>query len=1127
MNENDVLLDYFKGDDLAASVWLGKYAQDGEQTPDDMHRRMAKEFARIDNKYPESPRGNSESDKLSEYGRNRKQSTEESIFQLFRNFKYIAPQGSVMSQLGATSIGSLSNCFVVGQPEDSYGGIFKKDEEMAQLMKRRGGVGIDISTLRPSKTPTTNAAKSSTGAVSFMDRFSNTTREVAQNGRRGALMISIDIRHPDVMDFIKVKEDLTKITGANISVMVRDDFMKAVKEDKDYLLRFPCTTDINNIWTTIDNSSLGRVRENFSFEWSKYDMEYDKTYNFDNGVQIKKVKAREYWEALNTAAHKSAEPGIIFIDKHWNYSPDGAYPQYKGITTNPCFHPDTLVETEYGRVPIKDITKPTRVYSMDSDGRLVMSNASASFISKKNAETLKITLRSGSSIQVTPEHKLYDQDRGWVEAKDLSIGDRLGHLCRSRRGAKYSGVHLTTSPNRQKDQVMEHKLVFGQHEVGMDIHHIDRDTYNNSIDNLELLPHDEHSRLTAHEDNPQNHQVRDDSGKFISGEDSRKGGKVIVDMPEDLKTNVLSQFHNAIVSIEQGETTDVYDIQVEDTHCLIANNIVAHNCGEIFMQAYDACRLIALNLFSFVVNPFTDEAYVDYESLYKVAYEQMRLADNLIDLEIEKIDAILDKIVNDPESDDVKLREKSLWENIRRVASSGRRAGCGFTALGDMLAALGLKYDSDDALKVVRGVMKTKMKGELDCTIDLSVIRGSFDGWDFLQEYGLGEEDKLIGYNDFYKSLLINFPEQAERMMKYGRRNVSWSTVAPTGSLSILTQTTSGLEPLFAPFYMRRKKVNPGETDVRVDFIDDNGDSWMEFPVLHPKFKAWVETQIKNGGKIEVARHGDAPPNSEDIDINDKQHLEILFGNSPWYKSVANDINWIKRVEMQTTIQKYTTHSISSTINLPESVTVAEVSEIYEKSWDLGLKGVTVYRDGSRSGVLVTNTEKKETFEYKDAPKRPKALPVEVHTTVSQGTKWNVFVGLFNDRPYEVFATPHLTNKTELTLVKVKKGMYNLMEGDEIYAENIMSEMGDMQEAMTRLISTSLRHGADIKFIVEQLNKTSGDITSFSKAIARVLKKYIPDGTKSSVTCNDCGSDNVIFEEGCSKCLDCGSSKCG
>jgi ribonucleoside-diphosphate reductase alpha chain len=547
------------------------------------------------------------------------------------------------------------------------------------------------------------------------------------------------------------------------------------------------------------------------------------------------------------------------------------------------------------------------------------------------------------------------------------------------------------------------------------------------------------------------------------------------------------------------------------------------------MQAYDACRLIALNLFSFVRNPFTSEASIDYDLLYKIAYEQMRLADNLIDLELEKINAILDKIDADPETEDVKRREKELWSNIKRVASSGRRAGCGFTALGDMLAALGLKYDSDEALEVVGEVMSTKMRGELDCTIDLAVLHGTFDGWDANEEWTHTHhaEFPIEGNNDFYSALLVNFPEQAERMMKYGRRNVSWSTVAPTGSLSILKQVTSGLEPLFAAFYLRRKKVNPGEDGVRVDFTDGNGDNWTEFPVLHGKFKLWVEMQIENGGQIAVARHGDRPPNLEDIDINDKMHLDLLFGNSPWYKSTAPDIDWIKRVKMQTIIQQYTTHSISSTINLPEEVTVAEVSEIYEESWGMGLKGVTVYRDGSRSGVLVTNNEKKESFEYKDAPKRPKDLPVEVHTTVSGGIKWNVFVGLFDGRPYEVFATPHLTNKVNFTLHKAKRGTYNLLEDGEVYAEDIMAEMGDMQDVVTRLISTSLRHGADIKFIVEQLNKTSGDITSFSKAIARVLKKYIPDGISARVTCNECQSENVIFEEGCNKCLDCGNSKCG
>jgi ribonucleoside-diphosphate reductase alpha chain len=835
--------EYFNGDELAASVWEGKYAAEGENNPDDMHRRMAKEFARIEESYLENDRFIDQPieivavkhSNLSNYGKSRSFLTEERIYGLFKNFKYIVPQGSIMSMLGVDKIGSLSNCFVIGQPEDSYGGILQKDEQLVQLMKRRGGVGIDISTLRPSGTDVTNAAKTSTGAASFMERFSNSTREVAQGGRRGALMITIDVRHPDVFEFVNIKKDRTKVTGANISVMLRDDFMEAVKNDEDYILRFPCDADIA-----------------------------------DADV-VKTVKAKELYDSIVENAWENAEPGQMFIDKHWNYSPDGAYEQYRGVTTNPC--------------------------------------------------------------------------------------------------------------------------------------------------------------------------------------------------------------------------------------------------GEIFMQPYDACRLMAINLLSFVENPYTDEAYVDWVKLYEVAYEQQRLADDLVDLELEHISRILAKIHSDEESDEVKRTEIELWEKVYDVASAGRRTGCGFTALGDMLAALGVSYDSQQGCDYIEKVMHTKMEAELDCTIDLAILRGSFEGWDKNVEYP--DTDKLCG-NKFYEMLYDEFPHQTQRMIYYGRRNVSWSTVAPTGSVSILTQTTSGLEPLFAPYYMRRKKVNPGEEGVRVDFVDQNGDNWMEYPVLHPQFIEWCKEHEPDATK-------------DVLESLTKAQLDSLFEESPWYNSCAPDINWKKRVDVQAIIQKYTSHSISSTINLPNDVTKEEVAEIYIHSYDKGLKGVTVYRDGCRTGVLVTDSnESKETFEYNDAPKRPTCLPVEIHTTVSKGIKWNVIVGILDSKPYEVFAIPHFTNETELELCKIKRGRYDLLKDGNTYSEDITSHITDEQDVLTRMVSTALRHGADITFIVEQLNKSHGDITSFSKAIARTLKKYIDEKKMvSRAACTECGSSNLVFEEGCLMCKDCGSSKCG
>lgn len=862
------LLEYFKGDELASNVFKSKYAQEEDLTPDDMHRRMVREFARIEDKYIEEEKEDYEDasfnlEIMSDYALKREPLTEERIYSFFKDFKYIIPQGSIMSNLGNKAVTSLSNCFVVGQPTDSYGGICKKDEEMAQLMKRRGGVGLDISTLRPATTKVSNAAKSSTGAVSFMHRFSNTTREVAQDGRRGALMLSIDINHPDVLEFIKIKRDLSQVTGANISIKLNKEFMKAVENDEDYLLRFPC-----NVYDRIDKS----VQLLPTLEYNELVLIPEGLYT---GITyVKKIKAKEYWDEIIKSAHGVAEPGLMFWDNMIDYSPDGVYTDYQAVTTNPC--------------------------------------------------------------------------------------------------------------------------------------------------------------------------------------------------------------------------------------------------SEIGMQPYDACRLIAVNLFGFVDNPFTIEAKFNFEKFYKINYEAMRLSDDLIDLELEHIDRILRKINEDPEPFEDKRTEFELWEKIKKTAASSRRTGLGFTALGDTLAALGLKYDSDKALEIIERIMSKKMESELDCTIDLAILRGTFDGWDSNLEYHEVS-------NDFYKFIRNNYPDQYERMFKYGRRNVSWSTVAPTGTVSIMTQTTSGIEPLFMPFYMRRKKINPNDSDSRIDFIDQNGDKWQEFPILHPKFKDWINTNFDELGMSGF----------ENLNNLNKEDLQKAFEKSPWYGSTANDIDWVKRVEIQGIIQKYITHSISSTINLPESVSLEAVSEIYKESWKKGLKGITVYRDGSRSGVLVSeSTKDKQTFEQKDAPKRPGELPCEIHHPTIKNTKYTVIVGLLDSKPYEVFAIPYEVAKGYKNgfLSKTKSGVYNLIasldEKSTIHT-NVTGDMSDTEAALTRLISTSLRHGAEIKFIVEQLNKTHGDLFSFSKVIARVLKKYIPEGAKSTVKCQDCGSENVIFQEGCQTCQSCGSSKCG
>lgn len=815
-------IEYFNGDDLAATTWMNKYAMKNkngefiEKTPDDMHKRMAKEFARIENKYNRNLNGESKS--LSKYGLERVKLTEEKIYEYFKNFKYIIPQGSVMSCLGNPYIlGSLSNCIVLPKIYDSYGGICYTDQQLTHLFKRRCGAGIDISELRPKDTSVSNAAKTTNGATSFMERFSNTTREVAQNGRRGALMITISINHPDVEDFITIKEDLKKVTGANISIRLTDEFMLAVEDDKDFILKFPVDSDTPKITKTI--------------------------------------KARKLWDTIIKCAWTSAEPGLMFWDNHINHSTSSQYIDYQDITSNPC-------------------------------SEIIMGN--------------------------------------------------------------------------------------------------------------------------------------------------------------------------------------------------------------------DSCRLVALNMFNCVKNPFTKDAEFDYKKWYEISYEGQRLMDNLVDLELEAVKKILDKIEEDPEPGNIKQIEIDTWKQLYDSGKKGRRTGLGFTALADTLASLNLKYDSKKSLEIIEKIMKTKCEGEFNSSIDMSVERGSFYGWD-------KDIEEKSGFNKMLKKEL---PDIYDRMLKYGRRNVSISTVAPTGTVSIMTQTSSGIEPVFMLSYKRRRKINPSEKGSRVDFVDDLGDKWQEFDVYHPKLKMWMDKTGENDIK-----------------------------KSPYYGCTANDIDWIKRVELQSIIQKYVTHSISSTINVPKNISEEKIGEIYMESWKRKLKGITVYRDGCRSGVLISNDEKKDNnkINKNHAPKRPKDLECDIYNVTALGKKWLVIVGLYNGDPYEVFGLklkkihiPQTVKKGKL--IKIKKGQYDLELDNGFVLEDLTSHFDkDEHETLTRMISTSLRHGCDIKYIVEQLDKSEGTIVSFGKAISRTLRRYIEDKEIKNLEekCPSCNQENtLIHQEGCVSCSSCNFSKC-
>lgn len=826
--------EYFKGDTLAANVWVSKYAlknSEGdlfELTPDDMHRRLAKEIARIENKYI-SPM------------------SEEKIYNLLKNFKYIIPQGSPMAGIGNDlQVSSLSNCFVIGNDtsSDSYGGILKIDQEQVQLMKRRGGVGHDLSFIRPKGSKVNNTALTSTGIVPFMERYSNSTREVAQDGRRGALMLSISIKHPDVEDFIDAKMKLGKVTGANISVKIDDEFMKAVVEDKEYTQQFP-----------IDS---------------------------DNPKIIKKINAGKLWNKIIHNAWKSAEPGILFWDTITKESVADSYSDmgFKTVSTNPC--------------------------------------------------------------------------------------------------------------------------------------------------------------------------------------------------------------------------------------------------GEIPLCPYDSCRLLAINLYSYVENPFTENARFNSKLFSEHVHYAQRIMDDIIDLEIEKIDKILDKINSDPEDDEVKRIERKLWENIKRKAVQGRRTGLGITAEGDMLAALGSRYGSDDAIKFSTEVHKLLALEAYSSSVNMAQERGAFPIFDFNKEKN----------NPMILRIKEEYPELYYKMESTGRRNIALLTVAPTGSVSICTQTTSGIEPAFMISYKRRKKVNPNDKNTKIDFVDETGDSWEEFRVLHHNFKTWLKVK---GYDIE-----------EVLNLNDEDFNNIVK-KSPYYKATSKDVDWLKKVKMQGAIQKWVDHSISVTVNVPENTPESLVSEIYQTAWESGCKGMTIYREGSRAGVLVNDKKNDSKKEFNDtrAPKRPKKLNAEIIRFQNDYDKWIAVVGLLDGKPYEIFTgdaddfyLPPWVTKGWVIKEKAKNpqehARYDFQfldkQGYKITIEGLSRSFNKEFWNYAKLISGILRHGMPLPFAVDlilNLNLNSDTINTWKNGVVRALKKYIPDGTAAGKECPNCGDkDGLIYKDGCLICKSCGYSKC-
>lgn len=986
---------YFNGDELAATTWINKYCLKTvgndeiiyhEKSPEDMHRRLAKELYRIERKY-------------------KNPLTEVEIFNLLDGFKYVVPQGGSMAGIGNdASIQSLSNCFVVGNegPSDSYGGIFKIDQELVQLMKRRGGVGTDMSNLRPANTKVTNAALTSSGVVSFMERYSNSTREVAQSGRRGALMLSISILHPDAEAFIDAKLDTTKVTGANISVKVTDEFMEAVKNNNIFVQRFPINATkeelgyIDKTDGCVDARVIGKL-----FHGKK------------EGTYYRYVDARKLWNKIVHNAWKSAEPGVLFWDTIIRESPADIYSDegYRTTCTNPCLHPDTLILMADGsKKRIVDVVEGDKVVSYNTlSDSLVTSTVIWSGKTKSNAKLVKL-----DELKCTPDHLIYDPTfNGYREASMAS--DCL--------------------------YIENNKL------------------YENGID---------------------------------------------------------------AIGIE--ETSDVYDITLDNYHNFFANGILVHNCGELPLCPYDSCRLFAINLASYVINPWTNSAKFDFDKFQDHVYKAQRLMDDLVDLEIEKIKKILSKVKNDPESPEIKSVEINLWERILEKAKQGRRTGLGVTGEGDMLAEMGLQYASLEAIEFSKLVHKNLAIYSYMSSIDLAKERGGFPK--FNQDIELDSNHPFLSRIDEEIPMKYN-----EDWRKYGRRNIANLTLAPTGSTSILTQTTSGIEPAFRVIYKRRRKTSDKSKAV---FIDRNGDMFEEYTVFHHKFVEWY--QVHGGYSADLDGFNAA---KRDLENASDEVIEDIFKKSPYYKSTANDLDWVSKVRMQGEIQKWIDHSISCTVNVPKETTEEIISKIYETAWESGCKGVTIYRDGSRDGVLISTSSSDKSL-----PKeRPEIIKAKIIRFRNGSENWVAFIGIVNDRPWEIFTgkvdddikyLPKSITEGEIKKVEVGNGSHRY---DFIYEvpygyKNALPDIGNAFNPeyynYARFVSASLQEGTKVSRIVNVLNKLKcGDtINIWNKGVARALKQFIENGTKSGQICDKCGAE-LVYYNGCTTCPGCGQGgKC-
>jgi len=1171
-------LNYFKGDGLATDVWMKKYCLKDENnyyelTPDDMHKRIASELARIEAKYPNPL-------------------TEEQIFETLKNFKRIVPQGSPMSGIGNNfQVVSIGNCFVIGNygDGDSYGGILNIDQEQVQLMKRRGGVGHDLSHIRPAGSPVKNSAISSTGIVPFMERYSNSTREVAQDGRRGALMLSVSIKHPDSEAFIDAKLESGKVTGANVSVKITDEFMKAVMNNNMFQQQYP-----------IDS---------------------------DNPKYVKSIDAQKLWKKIVYNAWKSAEPGILFWDKIIGESIPSCYgKEWIERSTNPCVSEDTLVLTHHGYYEISELVdKPTFVWNGMNFSEVTPT------ITGYNQKMLKVIFSDGSELKCTPYHGFYtwegfERDGKSIkkEAKDLIVGDKLekhefptlfdhqvfhvdktfytlgffagdGFVKRdstahvSLYGAKKNLLDKLDVIGNVSEDIENDKLTIRVDlpvdYFGIDLHElkkyvpkrhdnnssammswlagiIDSDGCRNSeegsisissIDKQFLMDIKLHllnvmgvSGSVIDEKEGGLHEIKGvkyDCNKSYRLIISAYNVKKLYDLGlrtyrvkiDDVNPNRDASRFITVKSIEEIEDAEkVYCFTEPERGRGCFNGIVTANCGELPLPPYDSCRLLAINLFGYVRNPFTKEAYFDMESFKGDVIISMRYMDDIIDLELEKIDKILEKIESDPEPENLKSVEKELWNNIRRKAELGRRTGLGVTGEGDMIAAMGLRYGTDDATEFSEEVHKTLKLEAYRSSVIMAKERGAFPIYDWDREK----------FNPFIRRIMDEDTELYNEMVTFGRRNIALLTIAPTGTVSIMTQTTSGIEPAFLPVYMRRRKINPQEKDVRIDFIDEEGVAWMEYPVFHHKFEMWLGI---NGYDVEVVK------------TMNKEQLDEIVKKSPFYKATSNDVDWVKKVEMQGRVQRHVDHSISTTVNVPNDTTEELVGKVYETGWRSGCKGITIYRDGSRSGVLVSQKEEKKVEELQDvhAPKRPKRLKGEIHRFQNNLEKWIAVVGMKDGRPYEIFTGVNANGLSNLPTnvkdcevvkniievevlddndkpIKIKKKRYDI---EYVDVDGIKQVHTGLNHAFNpefwnyaKLISGIMRHGMPVLKqyeLIESLNFKEDYINTWKNGVARVIKKYIKDGVKSKGTCPECGGTDFIFQEGCVKCSSCSWTKCG